>query len=428
MIGIRREDKNRWERRTPLIPQHIRELRENHSIDFIVQPSEIRIFSERDYYKAGAIIQEDLSPCPVILGIKEIPKDFFEYGKTYIFFAHVIKGQPHNMPMLKRLLELNCQLIDYERITDERGRRILFFGRYAGLAGIVDSLWALGKRLEWEGIPTPFTQLRPTHSYRDLQKIREEFLKLSRRIKEEGLNSSLLPFICGITGYGNVSKGVQELLDILPVKGIAPNDIGSLPKDPHTIYKVVFKEEDMVEPIHNHQFELQDYYNNPERYRSKFQKYIPYLTLLINGIYWDSRYPRLLTKSYLRELYSKSKLPRLRVIGDISCDIEGAIECTLHPTSPDNPVFVYDPFTQEAIDGYKGRGPVVMAIDNLPCELPLESSIYFSGVLKPFIPEIARANFSVSFERCRLPEEIKRGVIVYKGELTPEYKYIERYL
>lgn len=428
MIGIRREDKNRWERRTPLIPQHIRELRENHSIDFIVQPSEIRIFSEKDYYKAGAIIQEDLSPCPVILGIKEIPKDFFEYGKTYIFFAHVIKGQPHNMPMLKRLLELNCQLIDYERITDERGRRILFFGRYAGLAGIVDSLWALGKRLEWEGIPTPFTQLRPTHSYQNLQKIREEFLKLSRRIKEEGLNSSLLPFICGITGYGNVSKGVQELLDILPVKGIAPNDIGSLPKDPHTIYKVVFKEEDMVEPIHNHQFELQDYYNNPERYRSKFQKYIPYLTLLINGIYWDSRYPRLLTKSYLRELYSKSKLPRLRVIGDISCDIEGAIECTLHPTSPDNPVFVYDPFTQEAIDGYKGRGPVVMAIDNLPCELPLESSIYFSGVLKPFIPEIARANFSVSFERCRLPEEIKRGVIVYKGELTPEYKYIERYL
>lgn len=428
MIGIRREDKNRWERRVPLTPQHIRELKENHSIDFMVQPSRIRVFSEEDYYKVGATIQEDLSPCPVILGIKEIPKDFFEYRKTYIFFAHVIKGQSHNMPMLKRLLELKCQLIDYERIRDEKGRRLIFFGRYAGLAGVVDTLWALGKRLEWEGIPNPFTQLRPTHFYKDLQEIRKEFLKLSRRIKEEGLNSSLLPFICGIAGYGNVSKGVQELLDILPVKVITPNDMSSLPKNPHIIYKVVFKEEDMVESIYNHQFKLQDYYNNPERYRSKFQKYIPYLTLLFNCIYWDNRYPRLLTKNYLKELYSKNSPPRLRVIGDISCDIEGAIECTLHPTNPDNPVFVYDPFTQEAMDGYKGRGPVVMAIDNLPCELPLESSIYFSGALKPFIPEIARTDFSVPFERCRLPEEIKRGVIVYKGELTPKYKYIERYL
>ena len=428
IIGIRREDKSRWEKRVPLTPQHIRALKEKHSIEFMLQPSKIRAFPDEDYHQAGAKIQEDLSPCPIILAIKETPKGFFEYGKTYIFFAHVIKGQSHNMPMLRRILEFKCQLIDYEKITDKKGRRFLFFGKYAGLAGIVDSLWALGERLKWEGISNPFSEISPTHYYKNLEEVKEEIGKLGKTISEDGLDPQLLPFVCGIAGYGNVSKGVQEILDLLPVKKVTPKELPSLPKNPNAIYKVVFKEEDMVEPISNHKFDLQDYYNNPERYRSKFTKYIPYLTLLMNCIYWDDRYPRLVTKDYLKELYDEKNLPRLRVIGDISCDIEGAIECTLHPTNPDNSLFVYDPFTQEAIDGYKVKGPVIMAIDNLPCELPFEASTYFSGVLKPFIPEIAGADFSVPFEKCRLPEKIKKAVIVYKGELTPDYKYIEEYL
>jgi len=150
-IGIRREDKNRWERRVPLIPKHVKELIESHGIDVTLQPSSIRIFSDEEYLQAGAKIQEDLSACHIIFAVKEIPADFFQPGKTYVFFSHTIKGQKKNMPMLKRMMELGCNLIDYEKVIDEKGRRLIFFGRHAGLAGMIDTLWALERRLTWEG-------------------------------------------------------------------------------------------------------------------------------------------------------------------------------------------------------------------------------------------------------------------------------------
>ncbi len=116
---------------------------------------------------------EDLSPYPVIFAVKEMPLDFFEPGKTYAFFAHVIKGQPYNMPMLQRMLDLGCNLIDYEKVSDEKGRRLIFFGRHAGIAGMIETLWPLGQRLDWEGIPTPFSQLRHTYEYKDLVEAKE---------------------------------------------------------------------------------------------------------------------------------------------------------------------------------------------------------------------------------------------------------------
>ncbi len=172
-IGIRREDKSRWERRVPVTPEDARELKEEHGIEVWVQPSSIRVFSEEEFTQAGATVQEDLSPCPVIFAVKEMPLDFFEPGKTYVFFAHVIKGQPYNMPMLKKMLELGCNLIDYEKVTDEKGRRLIFFGRHAGIAGMIETLWALGQRLDWEGIPNPFTQLKHTYQYKDLAEAKE---------------------------------------------------------------------------------------------------------------------------------------------------------------------------------------------------------------------------------------------------------------
>jgi alpha-aminoadipic semialdehyde synthase len=155
---------------------------------------------------------------------------------------------------------------------------------------------------------------------------------------------------------------------------------------------------------------------------------LPHLTVLVNCIYWEAKYPRLVTKAGLRQLYGGATPPRLRVVGDISCDVEGAIEATVKCTEPDNPVFVYDPFADRAIDGVAGRGPVVLAVDILPSELPREASSYFSEVLMDFVPAIARADTSVSFDDLALPSELKRAVIVYRGELTPRYRYIEEYL
>ncbi len=433
LIGIRREDKNKWERRVPLTPQHVKELREAHSVEVRLQPSPIRIFSDEEYVKVGATIDEDLSPCPVVLGVKEIPSHLFLPNKTYVFFSHVIKGQPYNMLMLKRMLELKCQLIDYEKVVDQKGRRLIFFGKHAGLAGMIDTFWALGQRLSWEGISNPFEQIKNAYKYKSLAEAKEEITEVGKSIKKEGLDQSLVPLICGIAGYGNVSRGVQEILDLLPAKEIPPVEILPLARSSdfskNHIYKVVFKEEHMVEPISfKDHFQLQDYYDHPEKYRSKFESYIPHLTMLVNCIYWDRRYPRLVTKEYLKQLFSNKKQPKLRVIGDISCDIEGSVECNLKWTEPDNPVYVYDPFEDKAIDGYKGTGPVVLAVDNLPCEIPREASAYFSEVLRPFIPQIAKADYSVDFKRCNLPQPIKDAVIAYHGQLTANYRYIHGFL
>jgi saccharopine dehydrogenase (NAD+, L-lysine-forming) len=433
MIGIRREDKNKWERRVPLIPEHVRELIQDHSIEVWLQPSPIRIFSDEEYVQVGAKIREDLSPCPVVFGVKEMPLGFFQPRNTYVFFSHVIKGQDYNMPMLKRILELGCQLIDYEKVVDEKGRRLIFFGKHAGIAGMIDTLWALGQRLSWERIPNPFKQIKIAHQYESLAKAKEEISEVGKKIKSDGLDKSLLPFICGISGYGNVSHGAQEILDILPIKEISPDKIFPLVEgaeySKNHIYKVVFKEEHTVEPIFSaNRFELQDYYGHPEKYRSKFETYVPHLSLFMNCIYWDKRYPKLVTKKYLKQLYADKEKPRLRVIGDISCDIEGSVECNLKWTEPDKPIYVYDPFEDKAIDGHEGTGPVVLAVDNLPCEISKEASIYFSQVLKPFIPEIVKADLSVDLGQCNLPPPIKNAVISYHGELTPNYRYIQNYL
>jgi saccharopine dehydrogenase (NAD+, L-lysine-forming) len=432
-IGIRREDKNKWERRVPVTPEHVRELMQNHSIEVWLQPSPIRIFSDEEYLKVGAKIQEDLSPCSVVFAVKEIPLDFFQPHKTYVFFSHVIKGQKFNMPMLKRMLELKCQLIDYEKVVDEKGRRLIFFGKHAGLAGMIDTLWALGQRLSWEKISNPFKQIKNAYKYKNLAEAKEEISEVGKQIKREGLDESLVPLICGVAGYGNVSHGVQEILDLLPSKEISPEEIFALVRSSNYsknhIYKVVFKEEHTVEPLSSgDRFKLQDYYNHPEKYRSKFETYIPHLTLFVNCIYWDKRYPKLVTKKYLKQLFSDTEKPNLRVIGDISCDIKGSVECNLKWTEPDKPIYVYDPFQDKAIDGYEGTGPVVLAVDNLPCEISKEASVYFSQVLKPFIPEIVKADFSVGFDQCSLPPPIKNAIIVYHGELTPNYRYIRNYL
>lgn len=441
-VGIRRENKNIWERRVPIIPDHLREMAARHGIEFIVQPSDIRVFSEKEYKGAGASVSEDLSQASIVFAVKEIPDSLFQRGKVYVFFAHVIKGQRHNMPMLKKLMELKCTLIDYEKIVDEKSRRLIFFGRHAGLAGMIDSLWAFGKRCDWEGIKTPFVRMKKAHEYHSLDEIREAMRGVKKDIASSGLPvmagteaghyGPIVPLVCGFTGYGNVARGAQEIFDLLPVKEISPEELLEVKEgwgDPRVVYKVVFKEEDMAEPNDpSIKFELQDYYKHPEKYRGVFDKFVPHLAMLINCIYWDKRYPRLVTKDLLKRLYSGKGGARLKVIGDISCDVNGAIEATAKCTDPGNPVFVYDVDKDAALDGWEGNGPVILAVDNLPCEVARESSADFSLALEKFVPEIAKANYSVPFEELSLPKEIKNAVIVYQGELTPDYKYLEEYL
>jgi alpha-aminoadipic semialdehyde synthase len=432
-IGIRREDKSFWERRAPLTAQDVAELTRVQGVEVWVQPSDVRVYPDQAFERAGALIVEDLSPCPVVFGVKEMPLDVFRPHHTYVFFAHVIKGQPYNMPMLARLLELGCHLIDYERVTDEHGRRLIFFGRHAGLAGMIDTFCALGRRLDWEGIANPFSSLQPPHYYQDLAHAREAISDVGERIARDGLPQAIAPMICGFAGYGNVFHGANEIIELLPVEAIEPAEVAAVAQgshpDRHVVYKVVFKEQHTVTPIApGDRFRLGEYYEHPERYRSIFATYLSHLTVLVNCIYWEPRYPRLVTKADVRQLFSAGDVPRLRVIGDISCDIEGAIECTIKGTDPGNPVFVYDPCEDRALDGVAGQGPVVLAVDILPSEIPREASAYFSGILKPYVPAIATADYTVPFAELSLPAEIKRAIIVYQGKLAPDYTYLQGFL
>jgi len=432
-IGLRREDKNEWERRVPVTPHDAAQLQKKHDIQVIAQTSPIRAYRDPEFVQAGVAVQEDLSPCPLVLGIKEMPIEFFEPDKTYVFFAHVIKGQPHNMPMLQRMLDLGCTLIDYERVADEQGRRLIFFGWHAGVAGMIDSLWALGQRLAWEGVANPFTELGQTRTYHDLAEARLALGRVAAHIQAEGLPQEITPLIVGVAGYGNVSRGAQEMLDLLPVLEIEPGQAAAIASGPNCsrrhVYKVVYKEWHMVEPaLPERAFELQDYYQHPEKYRGVFEQYVPHLTVLVNAIFWTERYPRLLTRSYLKSLFEAEAKPRLRIIGDISCDVEGAIECTVKSTGPGDPIYVYNPLTGAVADGHEGPGVVVLAVDILPSELPREASTYFSGILQPFLPTIAHCDYSTPFDELDLPPEIKRAVIVHRGQLTPEYEYILQYL
>jgi len=430
-VGIRREDKNVWEKRSPLIPEQVGQLIGEHGLQFVVQHSDIRTFSDAEFREVGAEVGEDLSRCPVVLGIKEIPESAFLAGHTYVFFAHVVKGQRHNMPMLARMMELGCSLIDYEKMTDESGRRLVFFGRFAGIAGMVDTLAGLGARLQTLGIPTPFSRVRLAHEYGRVELAKAAMAEVGRDVVEQGLPAQLSPFVVGVTGYGHVAKGAWEMLDALGATEVEPIDLPTLAikGDRRTVYRVMFREEHLVEPRElGHRFDLKEYFTRPELYRSKFEDHLPYLSVMANCIYWDARYPRLVSKAWLKQAFHSGQEPRLLAIGDISCDLEGSIEATVRATEPGEPFYVYEPDTGTAQDGVKGKGMLLMAVDNLPCELPFDASREFGIALLPFVPAIAQADFGLPLEKLDLPGPIRRALILRRGKLTPEFAYVQKYI
>ena len=431
MIGIRREDKNRWERRVPLTPEHVAELT-RHGVTVAVQPSPLRAFPDETFRRAGARIADDLSACPVVVGVKEIPTDRLHPDTAYLFFAHVTKGQSANMPMLRRLMDLRCTLIDYEKIVDDRGHRLVFFGRHAGFAGMLDTLAWLGRRLLWEGTDSPFARLRLAHEYADLEEAHVALASVAEAIRRDGISGGLHPLVFGFTGSGNVSKGAQEIFDHLPYEEVLPEDLSALFSNEdlprNILYKVVFGRSDRVARADGGAIEGDALRKHPQRFHSVMAPHLPHLTVLVNGIYWEPGQPRVVGKEDLRALFAGTAPPRLRVIGDISCDLHGSIEANVRITTPDDPVYVYDAASGEAVSGVAGRGPVILAVDNLPCEIPVDASQHFGDALLRFLPALARCEWSRPFEALDLADEIRRAVIVHRGRLTPSYAYLERYL
>lgn len=405
-LGIRKETKA-GERRVPLIPAHVAELVRDHGLRVAVQASSTRCHADQAYRDAGADVVETLPPCRVILGVKEIPVDEMQAGSGHLCFSHTIKGQDYNMPMLRGTLHKGATLIDYELIVDRHGRRLIFFGRHAGYAGMVDTLWAFGQRLLSEGIDTSLAPVKRAFEYDSVDAATDHLATVvADRIRTRGVVPEIHPLVVGFTGGGNVSQGAQEILERLPVVEVAPEELPALASNKdisrRAVYKVVFRRDA----------------------RRDFARHLPYLSILVNGIYWEPGSPKLMTRADMQALW-RVGAPKLKVVGDITCDIDGSVECNVRATTPANPVYVYDPETHTSRDGLGGHGPVVMAVDNLPAEFPLDASAHFGDSLFPFVAPLARADFGVPFEHLSLPAAVTGAVVAHGGELAPGFRYLE---
>ena len=426
-IGIRAEDKNRWERRAPLAPDHIAELRREHGISFIVEPTDKRIFPIESYQEAGASVGSP-EGARVILGVKEIPLEKLCANTTYLYFSHTHKGQSGGQAVLKRHLELGSTLLDYEAIKDRRHRRKVFFGRHAGYAGMLDTLRALGQRLSLEDFPSPLAELRPTHEYQGMEEAFEHLTRLGIDIRKKGLPAGLRPVVVAFLGSGHVARGAQEVFDRLPHEEVTPEDLIHLGEDRdeprNLLYKVVIDRKHRVHRISDGGFDSEELRDHPDLYISAMDRYLPRVTALVNGTYWEPGLPRLVTRMHLRNLWAKESQPRLRVIGDITCDLGGSIEVNRKATEPGSPTYVYDVSTDSTVPGVAGKGPVIMAVDNLPCELSRDASEHFGDSLLTYLPAIARCDWSKSLEELALPDDLKRAIIVHRGAIAPAFGHL----
>ncbi len=340
IIGILREGlSKKGEKRVAVTPENAKHIVEwGHKL--IVQPAahpdtgEIkRAFNDEEYKNADAEISEDLSPADVIFGLKEIDTDRILQNKTYLFFSHTHKGQQKNRTLLQTLVKNNSTVIDYELIRTEKNMRLVTAFTYnAGYAGMVDSLWTLGKRLKINGVPNPFELLNQAIGEEHLDKAKENFKLTAREIESNGTPEDLPPIIVCILGKGKTAQGTREMFDILPHEDINIEQLkeiyqnGSRKKlyalhiDIEEIYRL--KKESKFSPAEYDKLCVTDkwqvYFDHPEFFETNLDKVLPYITVLMNCIIWSSKYPRTTTKNLIKKIYKEYKT--LQVIGDITCD------------------------------------------------------------------------------------------------------------
>lgn len=433
IIGIRREDKNVWERRVPLTPKHVENLLHRGVVKkVIVQPSSIRCFDDRAYVEAGAEVNEDLSEASTICAVKEVPGQLLIPERTYMFFSHTIKAQAYNMPLLDTILEKRVRLIDYERIVNSDGRMVKF-GPYAGFAGMIDTLHALGLAFLTRGFATPFLHLSMSKEYSSLDVARSDLREVGEQIRRRGLPKECCPLTIAITGAGSVSNAAQQVLHLLPCKYVEVDDLPRIwnqrTKDQHHIYVVVVRSKDMVVPKDpSKRFSTRDYYKQPDDFVPVFHETIaPYVRVLINGMYWEPRFPRLLTTEQARKLDDDGRFPLL-CLGDITCDVGGSVEFFVKATTIQNPFYVYDIKTDavQEMHQFNGNGVIILGVDHIPAEFPKEASSDFGDGLSPLIEKVSVSNGLTPLESQskELGPELFNAVITNQGELTPNFKYI----
>lgn len=396
-LGLIRERKDPPDRRVPLTPYQCKTLMAHYpELDIRVESSPLRAFKDEEYRYYGIPVEQEMQHCQVLIGVKEVPPEALIPEKCYVFFSHTIKEQPYNRDLLRSILEKRIRLIDHEVMTDTLGRRIIGFGRYAGIVGAYNGFLAYGKR---KGL----YELPPAHQCRDRRELDEHLKKVS------------LPydFRTAITGRGRVGRGAREIVEAIGIREVEPK---------------AFLEQDFDEPVFT-QLDSDDFHHrkdgeewdnelfhqDPGRFEADFAPYTQRMDLFIAAHYWDPDAPVFFTPDDVRD-------PKFRIdtVADISCDIDGPIPTTLRASTIDEPLYGYDPHTEKACDPMDPNAVCVMAVDNLPGELPRDASEDFGkSLMERVIPAFLGSD-----------EEgiLERATIARNGELTERYAYLQDFV
>jgi alanine dehydrogenase len=395
-IGLIREGKTPPDKRVPFTPLQTEEIEQRFSnVKIICEPSEVRAYNESEYKEVGITVG-DVRDCDILMGIKEVPIKNLLANKTYLFFSHTMKKQPYNRGLLQEALKKNIRLIDYEALKDTQGNRLVAFGRFAGIVGAYNGLWVYGNRYK------KFSLRRAFECF-DINDLKIEL----RKVK-------LPPVKIILTGAGRVAKGAMETLDTVGIRKVGPAEfLGQTFDVP--VY-VQLSSSDYHNRNEGGHFNREEFHQHPELYSSGFVKYTKVADILIAGAYWNPKAPKLFKREDMLAPDFK-----IKIVADITCDIDGSVPTTKKPSSIINPLYDYDPSTDTTHDPLSNEKLItVMAVDNLPCELPRSASEEFGRdlidrILKPLLIDDSEGI-------------IDRATIACDGRLTKHFSYLQDYV
>lgn len=395
-IALIREGKIPPDKRVAFTPLQSEEIQQRFSnVQIVAEKSDIRCFKDEEYAALDIEVREDISECDIMMGIKEVPIESIVSGKTYLFFSHTLKKQPYNKKLLQAALAKKIRLIDYEALKDRLGNRLVAFGRYAGIVGAYNGLWTYGRRYK-------LFNLRRAHECFDVNDLKRELGKVQ-----------LPPVKILLTGAGRVSKGAMETLDSARIRKVSVHDY--LNRDfSEPVYVQLSSGDYHVRKEGGH-FNREEFHQYPDRYKSTFDQFVRASDMLLAGAYWNPRAPVLFTQGDMtREDF------KIRIIADITCDIKGSIPSTKMASTIPNPIYDYDAETDETYPPFANERFVsVMAVDNLPCELPRSASEEFGRDLidRIIVPLLTNDPDGV----------IERATVTSNGNLTPQFSYLHDY-
>lgn len=396
-FGIIKERKNPPDRRVVFSPKKLKELQEKFPTAKIeVESSDIRVFTDEEYTKENIQVSKDMTVCDVLLGVKEVPVNALIPNKKYFFFSHTIKKQPYNRNLLKAILDKNIELYDHETITKENGMRLIGFGRYAGIVGAYNGFRAVGLTTKSFQLPKAETLDSKKELIKELQKI-----KLSNKFK-------IL-----LTGNGKVAYGAKEMLDAMNIKQVSVDEYLS-----KTFNEVVYCMIDVLD--YNKRKDGQiidnlDFYNHPKAYESNFMRFAEVTDFFIAGHFFGDGSPYLFTRED-----AKKQNFKIKYVADISCDIDGPVASTIRPSTIAEPIYGYHPKKEKEVNYTDKDAIVVMAVDNLPCELPKDAS---EGFGEMFLENVIPAFFNNDKDGV-----LARAKMTENGKLTERFSYLQDYI